>query len=135
MGIGNGNLALCVEVSHLVVHRESPPAVLSKEPVDLLQCGGNAFDCRLLDDQPHPPDFFHHTEKLYAVAKQLIVQEPTLKVGDGRSPLILIHPVKNQQPKEVRPSHFQIGVGLSLKPDLMLIALVIGRAAQRFGLS
>jgi hypothetical protein len=60
----------------------------------------------------------------------LVVQVPALQIGDGRGFLLLVGPVDDQQAEEIRPSGFEDSLGAGKIPDLVLVALVVGRAAQ-----
>jgi len=51
-------------------------------------------------------------------------------IGDRRGFVLLMGPVDHQQSEKVGPSGFEVGLRCLVEPDLMLVALVVWRAAQ-----
>jgi len=98
--------------------------------VDLLQGGWCAADRGLADEETQLAIGFENAEELDAVAEDFIVKRPTLQIGDGRCFGIFVVPMDDTHSKKVRPSGFEVAVGIGSKPDLMLIAFIVGWTTQ-----
>jgi hypothetical protein len=69
------------------------------------------------------------TQERDLIAKEFIVEVPSLQVGDRRCLGFLVRSMDHPQAEKIRPCGFEVGLRIRVKPDLMLVSLVVWRAA------
>ncbi len=92
--------------------------------------GGCSLDGGLLDDETQAFWRWECAEECYFVPEELVVELPAFQIGDGRGFGFLMGAVNDEEAEEVWPCGFEVGGLVFIKPDLMLVALLVGGAAQ-----
>lgn len=130
VGIGNGDAACGVKEGEISVHHEGEPAVLNEKALDFLLGGRFAGDGGLADQEAKAAIGLERSEEYDFISKEFIMKEPAFQISDRRGLVFLILPMNHQESVKTRPSGFEKTGGIRQIPNLMLVAFVVGRAAQ-----
>jgi hypothetical protein len=85
----------------------------------------------LLYYQSHLCPLHQDADELDGVPEQFVVELPPFQIGDRRSMRILVLPVEQREAEKIRPGDFDKPTLLRKEPNLVFVALLIGRQVQR----
>jgi hypothetical protein len=132
MSVGNGDAALGIEERDVAVDGEALPPGRSEELRNLLIGGRLPRDGRLPDKEAETGISLESANEGDIVSEKVVVEGPALEVVDRGGTTFLAGTMDQQQSEKIGPRRLENRFLMTEEPDLMLVALVVGRSAQFF---
>ena len=130
VAVGDDELSRGIEEGGVALDDEALPAGVSEETLDFRVGGRFSGDGRLADQEAQAGVGLECAKEDHLISKNFIVKLPALQIGDGRGIELLVGTVDDEQAEEARPSSLDDRFGAGEIPDLVLVALVVGRSFQ-----
>lgn len=132
VGIRNGDAAPGIEERDVAVDGEALPPSGSEEFGNLLIGGRLTRDGRLPDQEAETGVRPESSNEGDAVSEKVVVETPALEVVARGGAAFLTGTMDHQQTEKIGPRRFEDRFLMTDEPDLMFVALVVGRSAQFF---